>query len=227
MPHKISPNRRSSLHLFLLEISIGLILSFSSLAFFIKVARDVMEKEFQFFDIYIEKIIYASRSQTVTSFMINLTQLGSTPLIFIGLVLTLLLILRHHKKEAFLFIITLAFSGLLNLLLKQVFHLPRPNLSPLVIEGSYSFPSGHATNSLVFYSLLTYLVFRLTRNKSFTLVSLVVALSLILLIGYSRIYLGVHHPTDVLAGFVAGFWCLITAVLIEKSLSYHRLFKQN
>lgn len=99
-------------------------------------------------------------------------------------------------------------------MLKLVFRRPRPDVLRLVEQSGYSFPSGHAMNSMIFYGLAAYLLVRRGRHWSRYLVAGFVAV-LVLLIGLSRIYLGVHYASDVLAGFLIGAGWLIIAARVS------------
>ena len=120
-----------------------------------------------------------------------------------------LLLVRNWRAASFTFAATA--SGLLvSHLLKAVFDRPRPDLIPHeVTVFTPSFPSGHAMMSAVVYLTLAALVARLMRRRRLKLYAMSVAAVFTLLIGLSRVYLGVHWPTDVLAGWMAGAsWAL-------------------
>ena len=88
---------------------------------------------------------------------------------------------------------------------KELFARPRPYFEhPLVLETSYSFPSGHATMSLIFYGMLAYFCVLALRTWRARTAVIFGASLLVLLIGFSRIYLGVHYFSDVVAGFASG-----------------------
>lgn len=110
-----------------------------------------------------------------------------------------------------------AFIGALalNELLKYSFHRIRPNLY-LIKETGYSFPSGHAMISLVFYGMLIYFIFCHAHFRRWRNILAALAVFLTLAIGLSRIYLGVHYPSDVLGSYLAGFLWLVVTVTIMK-----------
>ena len=122
------------------------------------------------------------------------------------------------------YFITVAGGGLLNLLLKNFFDRERPNINIIIEANGFSFPSGHSMGSMTYYGFLIYLILR-SKRKPLSKLGLGILLCLvILLIGISRIYLGVHYPSDVLAGFVAGsVWLMICISLLE--IIY--LYKEN
>lgn len=106
----------------------------------------------------------------------------------------------------------LLMSGIINPLLKQFFQRARPTILPhLVTEHSLSFPSGHAITSTILYGSLLFMLPLFFRNKSLRLMGQILLGGLILSICVSRIYLGVHYPSDVLAGFLLGIsWLLFS-----------------
>ncbi|QBP42307.1 phosphatase PAP2 family protein [Paenisporosarcina antarctica] len=117
----------------------------------------------------------------------------------------------HHRLELLLFILVLIGSHYLFRFLKEIFQRVRPDLHRLIEIGGYSFPSGHATNAITVYGILTFLLWRRIHKPMGRTLLLLFSTLMILLIGYSRIYLGVHYPSDVLAGYFAGgFWLLIS-----------------
>jgi membrane-associated phospholipid phosphatase len=131
---------------------------------------------------------------------------------------------RHHYSAAMLWV-ALVGGYALNRLLKAFFGRPRPRLQAgdldllgwtFAFPTSPSFPSGHAVTSVVVFGTLAYLVSRLEPTVRMRRWTLAGAAFLILLIGLSRVYLGVHYPSDVLAGYFAGFvWATACALSIE------------
>jgi len=208
------------------EIIVGIFAIIGSLFIFTKLADSVIDKDIISFDSAIIKFVYSFRSAPLTEIMKAITFFGGE--IFLGttIILTILLLLRRHKKDALVFGFILFFGLGLNLLLKDLFQRARPTLLPLIHETSYSFPSGHSMNSMVFYLSLTFFIFRNTRKKKLGILLSALSGLLIFLIGLSRIYLGVHYPSDVIAGFAAGLLWFVLVLLFEKTLIFFRLFRE-
>jgi undecaprenyl-diphosphatase len=125
-----------------------------------------------------------------------------------------LLISRKWGALAFLLAATLG-GLLLSTLLKDSFHRPRPDVVPWMSQAmTSSFPSGHSMNSAVVYLTLGSLLARFVGQRRLKLYFLSVALLLTVLVGISRVYVGVHYPTDVLAGWSAGIvWALACSLV--------------
>ena len=135
--------------------------------------------------------------------------IGSTLAVVIICLLILFFLYKvlHHRHELLLFIVVVAGSPLLNHLLKEIFQRPRPDLHRLIDIGGYSFPSGHAMNAFTVYGILTFLLWRHIFKHSGRILLLLFSSFFIIMIGVSRIYSGVHYPSDIIGGYLAsGFW---------------------
>ena len=152
--------------------------------------------------------VYASEAPCLTHFFRVVVgipgSLAALALVSV-LVAVALLLHRHWSALAAWLVAVLGGEGL-NLLLKDLFARPRPHFEhPFVAETSHSFPSGQAMESLVVYGMLAYLLAVLTsRGRAKRAVAVGGASVLVILIGFSRLYLGAHYPSDVVGGFVAG-----------------------
>lgn len=226
---KLSAFSLNSYHIAIIsgEIFLGIGLCVFSLLLFFYLAHEMINKEFVSVDTNISLFAYSLRTPLLTQFMLLMSSFGQNICLALTALIGVIFLIKKHNKEAVLFCVVLIMGLVLNHSLKFMFHRPRPTISPLVIERSYSFPSGHAMNSFIFYGLLAYFSYHFFRNKTLTIVSSVGAVVLILLIGFSRIYLGVHYFTDVLAGYIAGFWWFITVLLVEHTLVFYKLFKKS
>ena len=117
---------------------------------------------------------------------------------------------RRHDWEAVRALLVVPAGMLLNVGLKHLFQRARPAwVDPLVQLATYSFPSGHAVASTVFYGMLCTLVFARTRSRPWRAVALAAAVFMVLLVCTSRVVLGAHYPGDVLAGTALGLACVL------------------
>lgn len=146
----------------------------------------------------------------ITSVLKVITELGGVAFT----VLAGVLIIMFCKKIRWFVTFDLVGVTLINQVIKHIVRRPRPNVLRLVEEDGYSFPSGHSMVSMAFYGIIIYLVYKNVTNKylKWTLITL---LSLLILsIGFSRIYVGVHYFTDVVGGFLLGLAYLIIYINI-------------
>jgi undecaprenyl-diphosphatase len=155
----------------------------------------------------------------MTRFMKFITFWGSGwALTIISLVISFIAFIRSKKKyflSSLLVSVNLAAASSLDFILKQVFQRSRPDLLRLIEISGYSFPSGHSMSSISFYGFLIYL--SLKYFKQWFKYSIVAALSLLVLaIGISRIYLGVHYASDVLGGFITGLGWLVLFIRFSR-----------
>jgi undecaprenyl-diphosphatase len=198
-----------------LTLLVGLLLAVGALFFFSWLAEEVFEGDTIRFDEGVRAFINQHASPALTSLMRFITLFGSTIFILaVGICVVLYFIRIKWRHAALLFTITIAGALVLNGTLKLLFHRARPEpFFGIVPPASYSFPSGHALYSLCFYGTLAVLTGTHLQSLAARLAIRVAAVSLILLIGISRIYLGVHYPSDVLAGYMAAFiWVMAVAL---------------
>lgn len=166
------------------------------------------------FDSKVIAAIQGLESPSLTSVMKFFTFIGSAPFVIVLSLILLFFLYKvlHHRMELLLFIASIIGSSALNGLLKQLFHRVRPNLHRLIDVGGYSFPSGHAKNAFTVYAIITFLLWRHIPRKLGRSILILFSIFMILAIGISRIYLGVHYPSDIVGGyFASGFW-LATAI---------------
>ena len=183
------------------------IIFFVSLVLFLFIAEDIFAKEILSMDTLGYEVISSFISDNVTSFMKFITYFGSA---YVLIPLTaLLFILTKNKKLHILIVSNLILVTFLNQFLKFFFQRPRPEEYRLISESGYSFPSGHAMVSMAFYGLLIYIVYKYVKNVYLKYGLMVILFMLILFIGISRIYLGVHYTSDVLGGYLLSI-CYLT-----------------
>jgi membrane-associated phospholipid phosphatase len=153
-----------------------------------------------------------------TEFFEAVTWLGNVPvLLSITVLAALILSLTRQRSELQLLLLAVIGTQILTLGLKLGFQRERPFFSdPLATESTYSFPSGHASVSLAVYGTLGFIVARHLSSIRARIAALVAVAALVLLIGFSRLYLGVHFLSDVIAGFSLGLaWVTLCALLLH------------
>lgn len=208
------------------EIIFSVLISLFALFVFIKLGDDVFQKEIISIDSSWINYLYGLRSPTLNSFMLFITNFGSPLFLLIGSIVFVMYLFTKSKKDSLIFSAILYSGIVLNFLLKNMFHRPRPTLISLVHETGYSFPSGHAMNSFVFYAAIAYFYLHVNRKIKNTVFVSILFGCIIILIGISRIYLGAHFPSDVIAGYMAGFFWLSSGILFEKTLIFRQLYKK-
>lgn len=169
-------------------------------------SKEVMKREVLGYKL-ISKYLISDVTIPIAKFITNFG--GIIGLITIAITTFIILILNRRKLMGSLVIINLAIAGALNQLLKRIIQRPRPTEYRLIEENGYSFPSGHSMVSAAFYGFFIYLIFKYVKNKHVKCISITLLSILIILIGTSRIYLGVHYTSDVLAGFLISISYLV------------------
>jgi undecaprenyl-diphosphatase len=190
-----------------LHLTVGLGLSLGALWLFGGISEDIVHHDpLTQFDLAIAHAFYRHASPTGVAIAKAVSLLGSPAFVAAwGLMLVALLLVRRQYMLLGGWIAALAGGGLLDVALKRVFHRARPTWDvPLLTARGWSFPSGHAMGSLVAYGMLAYLLVRETHRHQQRLAVIACATVLILLIGLSRMYLGVHYFSDVIGGYAAG-----------------------
>ena len=165
-----------------------------------------------FIDESIYNFVIKCKSSFFTFFFTFITFFASVEW-FIILCLIILFFYKN-KKLKFTLIIYIIIIALITLVLKNIFVRDRPNDLMIILETGYSFPSGHSSFAMAFYGLVSYFIYKSELSKKKKIVFIALLLLLILLIGISRIYLGVHYPSDVLAGFMVGLIYFIIFIYI-------------
>ncbi|WP_430535175.1 phosphatase PAP2 family protein [Listeria rocourtiae] len=159
----------------------------------------------QQFDTYWIDIIRVHITASKTDFIAFITKFGGVPAVVMMSVVLLLvfLFLKRYTIAIWFTSVVLIGGALLPWIIKQLVARPRPS-DMLVAQGGYSFPSGHATGSTAFYGMIAALLIIACSKMWQRLAIGLVALLIILTIMYTRVYLGVHYPSDVTAGFLLG-----------------------
>lgn len=191
------------------QLLIAFIISLFSVVIFGLIAFLVNAGDVARFDSALISAIQGFESPTLTKIMKFFSWIGSgIPLTVLVLVIsTCLYIFLKHRSELIFYVVVVLGSYGLDEVLKSLFHRDRPSLHRLVEAGGFSFPSGHSMLAVAFYSALTFLLWRHLPTRLGRGMLITLSTFFILAIGTSRIYLGVHYPSDVIGGyFASGFW---------------------
>lgn len=195
-----------------------LIITFSLLVF-IRLAQELLRNNLSVFDSVIYGFLSRFISVRLTLLMKILSDFGSAPFLIAITLLSYYIINKNRKSYRYgnLIALNLGTTWLLNDAFKDIFHRQRPVILRLVSASGFSFPSGHSMTSMSFYGLLVYIAWNNIDNKIIRYSVSILLCILILLIGISRIYLGVHYASDVLAGFSAGLvWLSVVVTVFNK-----------
>lgn len=182
---------------------------------FLEFAETVLEGQTQRFDEAVVTWVATHRSGILDHLALEVTALGNTlTLALVVILVSAFLWFTHRRYSMALLIVAVAGGGILNWLLKDIYNRPRPTVVEWGTDvATQSFPSGHAMSAMVAYGTVAYLSGRLEPTQKLRWSTWIFAAVLIMSIGASRIYLGVHYPSDVVAGFIGGLaW---TAVVIS------------
>ncbi|MCI1694887.1 phosphatase PAP2 family protein [Aneurinibacillus aneurinilyticus] len=192
--------------------SLGILAIFSYI--FAKFADELVEKELHTFDLQIIHQVQGLITPQLTSVMKFFTFMGSIKmLLFLFLLSCLFMLWRKKVWEAIFLLLAIGGGTVFNLFLKWVFQRARPTLHPIIQETGYSFPSGHSMVSFIFYGMIGYFLLLFFERRVAKAISVVFISVLVFMIGLSRIYLGVHYPSDVIAGFAAGGAWLVICIM--------------
>jgi membrane-associated phospholipid phosphatase len=205
-------------------LSLGLIASIAAILFFAWLSSEVLEGETQHFDAVTRDFVHQFASPTVTATMRGISFIGSSLFLSTASIAMFIWFMsRHWRRDAWLFGITMIGAGVLNTTLKLTFRRPRPvPFFDLLTPHSYSFPSGHSLASFCFFGALATILSARINNQKIRVTVWTVAAVIVFLIGLSRIYLGVHYTTDVVAGFTAALIWVSVVRFVENRITKRR-----
>lgn len=213
----------------------GAIVVFGSVWAFLWVATGALSGETRQFDEWLLRALrdpgdpaQPAGPRWLASAALDVTALGGPVVLGLTVLAVTGYLVLHGLYRTGLFVFAASVGGwLLNWALKAAFERPRPDIVPHLREVmTSSFPSGHALTSAAVYLTLGVLVMRIARTRTASYFAITMAVIVTVLVGASRVYLGVHYPSDVLAGWLVGLsWalvCLMTEVVLEHRAGLRR-----
>ncbi len=212
-PDHTNKQPRSAKHLTIWSLIalLGIIAAFV----FLELAEDVWLREGFVWDAPLMLAIHSLQTPWLDWIMKTITQAGSYGVILVTVATSFWLGRRQRWSELVALLVSVIGAAALNSLLKLLFARPRPSVFlPLTVEKTYSFPSGHTIAAVALYGFLAILLWQNGRRGWALLVGMIVPL-----VGLSRVYLGVHYPSDVLGAMALGILWLLT---VEVGLAWYR-----
>jgi membrane-associated phospholipid phosphatase len=220
---RLSPEGYLGLHL-----TIGALLLLAATAVFGAIAEDVVTAApITLLDVRIAHWLHGHANPALTRFMLAVTYLhGVGGIAVLSVLLGLVLWQRHARYWLLTLAIAVAGGAVLNVAMKYTFHRARPSFDdPLLTLLTYSFPSGHTAGSTAFYGVLASYLYAQVHGWTARIGIILAALCMVLLVGASRMYLGVHYFSDVLGAMAEGAAWLALTITAVSTLRRHRLFR--
>lgn len=190
------------------------IILFSSLLLFIFITYSIFNDNFKYLDHITHKYILNIRSNNLTNIMKIITNIASSvSLIILSILLAIFL---KNKKIALHISLNLILAFTSSQIAKLIFTRNRPLDINLINAKGFSYPSGHAMVSMAYFGFISYLLYKYHKNKKIKFILITTLFITILLVGFSRIYLGVHYLSDIIGGFLLAIIYLIIFINITK-----------
>lgn len=221
-------NEKRSFEFLSLSLLLGLGTAIAALIFFGWLTDEVLEGDSRHFDEVTRAAIHQLASPLLTAIMRGFSFVGSTISMTVGTIFVVIgFAMRRWGREAKLFVVTMVGAALLNMTLKLTFKRARPEpFFNLTLPETYSFPSGHSLMSACFFGALAAILTARIKSRRVRVAIWIVSTLMFLIIGFSRIYLGVHHTTDVIAGFCGALIWILVVRFVEMQLARRKRRKQ-
>ncbi|MCB7482040.1 phosphatase PAP2 family protein [Christiangramia sediminis] len=209
---------------YIIFVLISLLVVVGSINLFIELTETLKTEMLAGIDQQVTDYVLSFRSPALTDFFIFMTHAGDIYGYLIVLTLYLLISRLIFKRWKFVILSTLvlALATGSNMILKRFINRARPGIEHMVSVETLSYPSGHAMSAMAFYGFLIYLCTKFRINRLLKTAIIVLLSFIILSIGISRIYLGVHFPSDIAGGFIAGLIWVVFCILIFNLIEIFR-----
>lgn len=203
------------------QLAIAFVLFWTPVIVFLKIAGEILDRQPIGIDTALLLWIHSTATPALDSIFLSITTSGNVEYI-LPITALLIVYLLYKKQRLHALIVTFGVGGAAaaNFVLKLLFHRDRPVFwHSLITETGFSFPSGHAMLS----SALILCVIALLWNTNWRIVSIIIGVIIVGLIGYSRLYMGVHYPTDVIAGWsVSAVWIVVVLAVTKVASRRYR-----
>ncbi|MED4205141.1 phosphatase PAP2 family protein [Neobacillus mesonae] len=208
---------------------IAFVISVICVAGFAFISTLISDQQIIGFDRTIISVVQGMESPGLTTVMKIFTFIGSTKFVIILSVFLIFFLYKvlKHRLELILFVMAIAGTAIINVLLKHFFHRVRPDFHRLIEVSGYSFPSGHAMSAFTVYVMISFLLWRHITNRAGRSILILFSILMILAIGISRIYLGVHYPSDIVGGYLASSVWVSMAIFFFQYYKERRYNKHN
>lgn len=190
------------------------IILISSLLLFTLITYTIFNNNIKYLDNITHSYILSIRNNTLTNILIIITNIASSvSLIVLSILLAIIL---KDKKISLYISLNLIFAFTSSQIAKLIFTRDRPLGINLIDASGFSYPSGHSMVSMAYFGFIAYLLYKYNKNNKIKIISITTLFITILLIGFSRIYLGVHYLSDVIGGFLLAIVYLMIFINIIK-----------
>ncbi|MCC4212305.1 phosphatase PAP2 family protein [Leeuwenhoekiella parthenopeia] len=209
---------------YLITILVALVIVVLCINLFIELTDTLESDTLNAWDSRVTEFVLSYRNPALTNYFIIVTDIGDLYGYLSILVIATILSYFVFKQWKYVLqiVLVLALASISNVILKRFIDRARPGIEHLVTVETLSYPSGHAMSAMAFYGFLIYLVTRFRMNTFLKALCITALVLFILSIGISRIYLGVHFPSDIAGGFIAGFIWVIFCILLFNVIELFR-----
>ena len=200
---------------YIIIVLVALIIVVAGISIFIELTESLKEDLLAQYDQQISDYVISWRTPLLTEYFILVTNVGDLYGYLVMVIIAIIVSFLYFKNWKYILqtIFVLLLASISNVMLKRLVDRPRPGIEHMVVVETLSYPSGHAMSAMAFYGFLIYLFYRFKINRMLKYGIILILIVMILSIGMSRIYLGVHFPSDIAGGYIAGliwvFFCIL------------------